>query len=271
MVLKFNVVSKLGLVGGVILLGSLVVGSAAMAQTNPSTEAPFIGFRPFGGGESVSGSNSRAVTNAVAGAINTQAPAPTQTTITPERPASAYPYPASGGVSVGGVSNGLTGTVERTSIGGRLPNGTIPTGGLNSVVVGTSGQAAGVVPISNADPALWQRYQQELQQQQTQQQQQQIQQQIQQQQQQTQQQQQQAQQQQQQAQQQYQQFQQWQYQQYQQWLAQQEQARLQRQSSTVGYRAPQAPASGAAQPTAATRATAPQGSATRASLSLIHI
>ena len=254
MVLKFNVVSKLGLVGGVILLGSLVVGSAAMAQTNPSTEAPFIGFRPFGGGESVSGSNSRAVTNAVAGAINTQAPAPTQTTITPERPASAYPYPASGGLSFGGVSNSPTGTVERTSIGGRLPNGTIPTGGLNGVVGGTAGQAAGVVPIPNADPALWQRYQQELQQQQTQQQQQQIQQQ-----------QQQTQQQQQQAQQQYQQFQQWQYQQYQQWLAQQEQARLQRQSSTVGYRAPQAPASGTAQPTAATRASAPQGSATRAS------
>ena len=256
MVLKFNVVSKLGLVGGVILLGSLVVGSTAMAQTNPSTEAPFIGFRPFGGGESVSGSNSRAVTNAVAGAINTQAPAPTQTTITPERPASAYPYPASGGLSFGGVSNSPTGTVERTSIGGRLPNGTIPTGGLNSVVVGTSGQAAGVVPVPNMDPALWQRYQQELQQQQTQQQQQQTQQQ------------------QQQAQQQYQQFQQWQYQQYQQWLAQQEQSRLQRQSSSVGFRLPQAPATRSAAPvanratqqTAATPVSAPQGSATRASV-----
>ena len=64
-------------------------------------------------------------------------------------------------------------------------------------------------PAGGVDPALWQRYQQELQQQQAQQ----------------------------------------QYQQYQQWLAQQQQYRLQRQTSSVGYRSQQTSASGQANPT----------------------
>ena len=242
MVLKFSVGNKSVLICGVILFGLSVVGSAAVAQTSPSTEAPFIGFRPFGGSQSVSGSNSRS-TVSTTGSVSAQAQAPQPTAITPEQPASAYPYPATGGPSFGGVSSGQIGTVERASIGGRLPSATTPTGGLDGVRGGAIGQATGGVP--NVDPALWQRYQQEIQQQQAQQQYQQLQQ-----------------------------YQQWQYQQYQQWLAQQEQSRLQRQSSSVGFRLPQAPATRSAAPvanratqqTAATPVSAPQGSATRASV-----
>ena len=210
MVLKFDVGCVLGWFCGIIVVGSSVVSSAAMAQTNGAAEAPFIGFRPFDGGQSVAASSSSA-------SNNSQSQATRPTTIVPEQPASAYPYPASNRPAFGAVSNGLNGTAERAALGGRLPSVSTPTGGLNAIsgTAGIGSQTAGVA--SNVDPALWKRYQQEIQQQQTQQ----------------------------------------QYQQYQQWLAQQQQYRQQRQTSTVGFRAPQQnssqAANPAAQPTLATR------------------
>ena len=209
MVLKFDVTGTLGWVCEIILVGSLLASSAAMAQTN---ETPFIGFRPFNGTDQTVSATGTAVASTA-----TQSPR-----IIPEQPASAYPYPASGGPANGAYPNIQTGTAERATLGGRLPSSSTPTGGLNAVsgTTGVGGQTAGVA--ANADPALWQRYQQEIQQQQAWQ----------------------------------------QNQQYQQWLAQQEQIRQQRQTSAVGFRTPQQPSTQAptpaanrvAQPTLATRA-----------------
>ena len=200
MVLKFDVGSTLCWVCGIIVVGSSVVSSTAMAQT---TEAPFIGFRPFdGSGQAVSASSS-----AASSATQSQATRPT--VIVPEQQATAYPYPASSR-TFGAVATSQSGTAERASLGGRLPSVSTPTGALNAVS-GTTGvgvQTAGVG--ANVDPALWQRYQQEIQQQQAQQ----------------------------------------QYLQYQQWLAQQQQFLQQRQTSTVGFRTPQQAATGTARPTA---------------------
>ena len=54
MVLKFDIGSKLVLVCGAILIGSLIVSSPVMAQSgNAAKETPFIGFRPFGGEQAV--------------------------------------------------------------------------------------------------------------------------------------------------------------------------------------------------------------------------
>ena len=201
MVLKFGVGSKLVLACGVVLFGAWIDVSTATAQSGSTAEAPFVGFRPFGSGQSVSASGS-VVT---AGAAGSQAQSVPRTTINPQQPALAYPYPASGSSASGALASSRTGTAERASLGGRLSSTTTPTGSLNRASNSTIGQtAAGVqatAGVGNVDPALWQRYQQELQQQQTQQ----------------------------------------QYQQYQQWLAQQQQYRAQRQSSSVGFRSQQAP------------------------------
>ena len=217
MVSKFDIGSKLVLVCGMILLGSSAVGSAVMAQSGTAAEAPFIGFRPFGSEQAVpTGASASA-----SGSVGVRPQLTGSPGIIPEQPASAYPYPASGGPSYGAVSSSRTGTAERASLGGRLPSTTTPTGNLNNATNSTVGQATGfdrtaggqaagtVPPAGGVDPALWQRYQQELQQQQAQQ----------------------------------------QYQQYQQWLAQQQQYRLQRQTSSVGYRSQQTSASGQANPT----------------------
>ena len=222
-----------------ILFGSSVVGSTALAQSGNSAEAPFIGFRPFGSGQAVPAGAS----GTASGSVNIQSRTTQGPRIIPEQPASAYPYPASGSPNYGAVSSSRTGTAERASLGGRLPSTTTPTGNLNNAisVVGQTvgfdrtvggGQAAGTAPpAGGVDPALWQRYQQELQQQQAQQ----------------------------------------QYQQYQQWLAQQQQYNLQRQTSSVGYRSQQTSASGqatqvdnrVAQPTLATRGNAVSTSTAR--------
>ena len=239
MVSKFCVCSRLVLVCGMILFGSSVVGSTALAQSGNSAEAPFIGFRPFGSGQAVPAGAS----GTASGSVNIQSRTTQGPRIIPEQPASAYPYPASGSPNYGAVSSSRTGTAERASLGGRLPSTTTPTGNLNNAisVVGQTvgfdrtvggGQAAGTAPpAGGVDPALWQRYQQELQQQQAQQ----------------------------------------QYQQYQQWLAQQQQYNLQRQTSSVGYRSQQTSASGqatpvdnrVAQPTLATRGNAVSTSTAR--------
>ena len=206
-VFKFNVVSTLAWLLGIIVSGSLVASSAVLAQTDQASQAPFIGFRPFDG-SAPAGVNP-------ASPSNTQSPATRPTTIVPKQPASAYPYPASGRPTFGAVSNSQNNTAERASLGGRLPSVTTPTGGLNvaSGPTAISSQTPGVT--ANVDPALWKRYQQEIQQQQAQQ----------------------------------------QYQQYQQWLAQQQQFLQQRQTSAVGFRTPQQPAS--ASPTPASRAAQP--------------
>lgn len=203
MVLKIGISSKLVLVCAVVLLGSSLVVSTVMAQSSTNAEAPFIGFRPFGGGQSVS---------AGASAVNVQSQSTPRTTITPEQPTLAYPYPASGSPAYGAVSSSQTGTAERASLGGRLPSTTTPTGSLNRATNSTIGQSSGgqVAGAGNVDPALWQRYQQELQQQQASQ----------------------------------------QYQQYQQWLAQQQQYRSQQQAGSVGYRSQQAPTPAAPRPVA---------------------
>jgi len=241
---KFGVGSRLVLVCGMILFGSSVVGSAVMAQSGNAGETPFIGFRPFGSGQAVPAGTS----GTASGAVNTQSQSTTRPSLTPEQPASAYPYPASGSPNYGAVSNSRTGTAERTSLGGRLPSTTTPTGSLNNAFNSTLGQTAGgsqagasqanvsqagvsQTGVAGVDPALWQRYQQELQQQQAQQ----------------------------------------QYQQYQQWLAQQQQYQLQRQTSSVGFRSQQASAGGqanpandrVAQPTLATRPNADSTSSAR--------
>ena len=202
-----------------------------MAQSGNAAVAPFIGFRPFGGEQAVPAGASAAAS----GSVNVQSRPTLGPSTIPQQPASAYPYPANGGPNFGAVSSSQTGTAERTSLGGRLPSTTTPTGSLNNATNSTIGQTTGfdrtagggqaagtATPGGGVDPALWQRYQQELQQQQAQQ----------------------------------------QYQQYQQWLAQQQQYRLQRQTSSVGYRSQQTSASGPAtpanngvvQPTLATRA-----------------
>ena len=213
MVLKFNVDSTLGWFCGIVLVISAIASSAAMAQTNQTAEAPFIGFRPFDG-------SAQSAVNPAASA-NTQPQTTRPTTIVPEQSASVYPYPASNRPAAGAALNNQNGTAERASLGGRLPSVTTPTGSLNAVsgASGVAGQTSGVA--ASVDPALWKRYQQEIQQQQAQQ----------------------------------------QYQQYQQWLAQQQQFLQQRQLSTVGFRTPQQPtaaaptaaASRTAQPTPATR------------------
>ena len=232
MVLKFDIGSKLVLVCGAILIGSLIVSSPVMAQSgNAAKETPFIGFRPFGGEQAVPAGTSR--TTSDSGAAQSQVTGGPR--IIPEQPASAYPYPASGSPNFGAVSSSRTGTAERASLGGRLPSTTTPTGSLNNATNSTIGQTTGfdrttsgsqatgtAPPAEGVDPALWQRYQQELQQQQAQQ----------------------------------------QYQQYQQWLAQQQQYQLQRQTSSVGFRSQQTSTTGqtnpvnnrVAQPTLATRA-----------------
>ena len=217
MVLKFNAIRTFGLLFGAIVFGSSFVCTTAMAQSTAAAEAPFIGFRPFNGSQSAT---------STAGSASTQSQTTRPTTIVPAQPASAYPYPASGRPAYGAVTNSQTGTAERASLGDRLPSTSTPTGGLNAVrgTIGGSqtsvnSQTAGVA--ANVDPALYKRYQQEIQQQQAQQ----------------------------------------QYQQYQQWLAQQQQFLQQRQTSTVGFRTPQQTVAGnvntttnrAAQPTPATR------------------
>ena len=217
MVSKFGVCCRLVLVSGMIFLGSSVVGSAVMAQSGNAAEAPFIGFRPFGSEQAVPAGTSAAAS----GSVNVQSRPTLDPNTIPQQPASAYPYPANGSPNFGAVSSSRTGTAERTSLGGSLPSTTTPTGSLNNATNSTigqttgfdrtagGGQAAGTAsPAGGVDPALWQRYQQELQQQQAQQ----------------------------------------QYQQYQQWLAQQQQNRLQRQTSSVGYRSQQTSASGQATP-----------------------
>ena len=243
MVSKFCVCSRLVLVCGMILFGSSVVGSTALAQSGNSAEAPFIGFRPFGSGQAVPAGAS----GTASGSVNIQSRTTQGPRIIPEQPASAYPYPASGSPNYGAVSSSRTGTAERASLGGRLPSTTTPTGSLNNAFNSTLGQTAGgsqagasqtgvagvgqAAGVAGVDPALWQRYQQELQQQQAQQ----------------------------------------QYQQYQQWLAQQQQYNLQRQTSSVGYRSQQTSASGqatpvdnrVAQPTLATRGNAVSTSTAR--------
>ena len=198
MVSKFGVGSRLVLVCGMILFGSSVVGSAVMAQSGNAGETPFIGFRPFGSGQAVPAGTS----GTASGAVNTQSQSTTRPSLTPAQPASAYPYPASGSPNYGAVSNSRTGTAERTSLGGRLPSTTTPTGSLNNAFNSTLGQTAGFsqagasqanvsqagvsqagasqanvsqtgvsqTGVAGVDPALWQRYQQELQQQQAQQQ-----------------------------------------------------------------------------------------------------
>ena len=199
-----------------ILFGSLIVGSTAMAQSGNAAEAPFIGFRPFGSEQAVPAGAS----GTASGLVNVQSRSTQGPRIIPEQPASAYPYPASGSPNYGAVSSSRTGTAERASLGGRLPSTTTPTGSLNNAFNSTLGQTAGgsqtgvagvgqAAGVAGVDPALWQRYQQELQQQQAQQ----------------------------------------QYQQYQQWLAQQQQYQLQRQTSSVGFRSQQASVSGQANPT----------------------
>ena len=210
MVLKFDVDRTLCWVFGIILVGSVISCSTAMAQTTETAQTPFIGFRPFDGSQSVSASA------ATSSATQSQATLPTR--IVPEQPTSAYPYPASGGPTYGAVPNIQRETAERASLGGRLSSVSTPTGALDAAnrTTGVGGQIAGV-PV-NADPVLWQRYQQEIQQQQAWQ----------------------------------------QNQQYQQWLAQQQQNRQQRQTSTVGFRTPQQSLAApqgqrAAQPTLATR------------------
>ena len=243
MVSKFCVCSRLVLVCGMILFGSSVVGSTALAQSGNSAEAPFIGFRPFGSGQAVPAGAS----GTASGSVNIQSRTTQGPRIIPEQPASAYPYPASGSPNYGAVSSSRTGTAERASLGGRLPSTTTPTGSLNNAFNSTLGQTAGgsqagasqtgvagvgqAAGVAGVDPALWQRYQQELQQQQAQQ----------------------------------------QYQQYQQWLAQQQQYQLQRQTSSVGFRSQQASAGGqanpandrVAQPTLATRPNADSTSSAR--------
>ena len=211
MVSKFSVGSRLVGVCGMILFGSSVVGSAAMAQTDNASAAPFIGFRPFGGGQAVSTGTS----GTTSGSVNAPSRPSGNPTIISEQAASAYPYPASGSPNFGIGSGSRAGTAERASLGGRVPSTTTPTGSLNNATNSAVGQAAGNGQAASVgqsagsvDPALWQRYQQELQQQQAQQ----------------------------------------QYQQYQQWLAQQQQYRLQRQTSSVGYRSQQAPTTGQANP-----------------------
>ena len=231
MVSKFGVCSRLVLACVMILFGSLIVGSTAMAQSGNAAEAPFIGFRPFGSEQAVPAGAS----GTASGLVNVQSRSTQGPRIIPEQPASAYPYPASGSPNYGAVSNSRTGTAERASLGGRLPSTTTPTGSLNNATNSTIGQTTGfdrttsgsqatgtAPPAEGVDPALWQRYQQELQQQQAQQ----------------------------------------QYQQYQQWLAQQQQYQLQRQTSSVGFRSQQTSTTGqtnpvnnrVAQPTLATRA-----------------
>lgn len=201
MVLQFSVGSKLGLVFGVILLGSSMVGSTAMGQTNGAAETPFIGFRPFDSNRQLVPSASTSGAGSTSVSANAQQAAQ-RTEIIPAQPASAYPYPASGSPAFGTTTAGQTGTAERTAIGGRLSSVLTPTGGLD----GASGQATS--PVGNVDPALWQRYQQELQQQQTAQ----------------------------------------QYQQYQQWLAQQQRNNQIQQSSAVGFRTQQANTASTATP-----------------------
>ena len=138
MVSKFGVGSRLVLVCGMILFGSSVVGSAVMAQSGNAGETPFIGFRPFGSGQAVPAGTS----GTASGAVNTQSQSTTRPSLTPEQPASAYPYPASGSPNYGAVSNSRTGTAERTSLGGRLPSTTTPTGSLNNAFNSTLGQTA---------------------------------------------------------------------------------------------------------------------------------
>ena len=199
MVLKFDINRTLGWLCGIIVTGLFGASSAAIAQTDGAAQAPFIGFRPFDGSE-------RAVSAANSAALNT---APSQTTrpttIVPEQPPSAYPYPVSSRPAFGAVSS-QTGTAERASLGGRLPSGTIPTGGLNatSATTGIAGQTAGAT--ANTDRALQQRYLEEVRQQQAWQ----------------------------------------QNQQYQQWLAQQQQFLRQQQTSAVGFRTPQGSLAGLA-------------------------
>ena len=193
MVLKFDGISALKSVWGMVVLGASLVSSTAIAQTNNATETPFIGFRPF------DGSSASASASNAAAASNSQSQAARPTRIVPEQPASAYPYPAGGQPGYGVAASNQNATAERASLGGRLPSTSTPTGALNvsSGTTGFGGQNTGV--NANVDPALWKRYQQEIQQQQAQQ----------------------------------------QYQQYQQWLAQQQQFLQQRQTSTVGYQVPQ--------------------------------
>ena len=216
MVSKFGVCSRLVLACVMILFGSLIVGSTAMAQSGNAAEAPFIGFRPFGSEQAVPAGAS----GTASGLVNVQSRSTQGPRIIPEQPASAYPYPASGSPNYGAVSSSRTGTAERASLNGRLPSTTTPTGSLNNAFNSTLGQTAGAsqtgvagvgqaAGVAGVDPALWQRYQQELQQQQAQQ----------------------------------------QYQQYQQWLAQQQQYQLLRQTSSVGFRSQQASVSGQANPT----------------------
>ena len=211
MVFKFDISWTMGCICGIVVFGLSVVNSTAMAQNDNAAAAPFIGFRPF------DGSSQSAASSSTATSSNAQFQAAQRTTIVPEQPASAYPYPASGRPGYGTVSNTQSGTAERASLGGRLPSTSTPTGGLNatSATTGLGGQTAGL--NANVDPALWQRYQQEIQQRQALQ----------------------------------------QRQQYQQWLVQQQQFLQQRQTSTVGYQRQQQPAAGsanrAAAPTPATR------------------
>jgi len=153
---KFGVGSRLVLVCGMILFGSSVVGSAVMAQSGNAGETPFIGFRPFGSGQAVPAGTS----GTASGAVNTQSQSTTRPSLTPEQPASAYPYPASGSPNYGAVSNSRTGTAERTSLGGRLPSTTTPTGSLNNAFNSTLGQTAGGSQAGVQQQQAQQQYQQ---------------------------------------------------------------------------------------------------------------
>ena len=139
MVSKFGVCSRLVLACVMILFGSLIVGSTAMAQSGNAAEAPFIGFRPFGSEQAVPAGAS----GTASGLVNVQSRSTQGPRIIPEQPASAYPYPASGSPNYGAVSSSRTGTAERASLNGRLPSTTTPTGSLNNAFNSTLGQTAG--------------------------------------------------------------------------------------------------------------------------------